>query len=122
MRGGIAVWTAGALLALAPVGAEAACPPVELFYDDAEQLAEKRTDTNRDCKPNEVVHYENGRPVRAELDRSGDGAFDTWLVYEADGKTLAREELDTDADGQRDRSRKFGRASGIGVVNGDDVS
>ena len=34
MRGGTAVWTAGALLALAPVGAEAACPPVELFYDE----------------------------------------------------------------------------------------
>ena len=35
-------------------------------YDATEQLSEKRTDTNKDCKPDEIVYYKDGKPERAE--------------------------------------------------------
>src|SRR5262245_40394335 len=37
------------------------CPAVDLRYDDAENIAEKRTDKNHDCKPDEIVYYADGK-------------------------------------------------------------
>ncbi|MGE4652612.1 MAG: hypothetical protein AAEJ53_17125, partial [Myxococcota bacterium] len=52
-----------ALLLLAPLfatPAKAGCPPVELLYDEYEQIAEKRSDTNEDCRHDEIVYYVDG--------------------------------------------------------------
>ena len=55
------------------------CPAVELHYDDAEQLDEKRTDTNQDCRHDEIVYYIEEIPERAERDRDFDGRMDLWI-------------------------------------------
>ena len=39
--------------------AQTSCPAVELRYDEHEQLAEKRSDTNQDCRHDEFVYYFN---------------------------------------------------------------
>ena len=94
-----------ALLLLAlPFGpASAACPPIELLYDEYEQIAQKRSDTNSDCQHDEVVHYVDGIAQRAERDTDHDGGFDVWQYYEEDGRTLARQDEDSDGDGAADR-------------------
>ncbi|MDH5567100.1 MAG: hypothetical protein OEY15_10580, partial [Myxococcales bacterium] len=95
---------AALLLALADAAfARSSCPPVELLYDDNEQIAERRTDTNQDCRHDEFVHYSAGVAERAERDTDHDGRIDVWLFFEADGKTPARQDQDVDADGQKDR-------------------
>lgn len=47
-------------------------PPVELLDDDNEELAEKRTDSDGDCRPDEIVEHRGGRPrlVSASCDES----------------------------------------------------
>src|SRR5262245_31244102 len=79
----------GLLLALcvaASASAQGTCPAVELKYDDSEQISEKRTDTNKDCKADQTVFYEDGKPARAEQDTNFDGRVDLWIVYGPDGK------------------------------------
>src|SRR5687767_7711150 len=95
-----------AAFALAPsLSAQAqpsACPPVELRYDESEQLVERRADTNKDCRQDEFVFYENGIAARAERDTDFDGRVDAFLYYEEDGKTPARQDQDTNKDGKND--------------------
>ena len=58
------------LLALAAPtsNVRAACPPIELLYDENENLSEKHTDVNRDCTFDEFVYYVDGKPERGEKD------------------------------------------------------
>ena len=88
-------------------GADAAgqgsCPPVELIYDENEQIAESRKDTNEDCRLDEIVYYIDGVAERAERDTDFDGRVDVWIFFEEDGKTPARQDQDTNGDGQKDR-------------------
>ena len=72
-----------ALLFLArPALAEASCPPIELTYDEHEQISQKKADTNQDCRHDEIVHYDAGRAARAERDTDFDGRMDVWLYFE----------------------------------------
>ena len=87
---------------LAPPAQAQLPAPVVLQYDDQEQLAEKRTDTNGDGRHDEVVFYEDGKPERAESDTNYDGRVDLWITYDADGKPAAQER-DTNGDGKRDQ-------------------
>ena len=52
------------------------CPQLDLFYDDLERLSRKSTDSNRDCRFDQIIEYENGAPVRARQDRDHDGRDD----------------------------------------------
>jgi hypothetical protein len=90
----------------APAHAQKKCPRVELLYDDAEELAEKRTDANGDCRPEEIVKYRAGKPHTAETDSDGDGRFDTFVTYDASGQP-AKQERDTDGDGKIDQWVEF---------------
>jgi hypothetical protein len=85
---------------LAPEGA-LPCPEIDLFFDDNEQVREKRTDSNGDCRADQVVHYAAGLPQRALQDRDHDGRMDSWLSYGEDG-ALIREARDRVGDGQAD--------------------
>ena len=82
--------------------AQTSCPAVELRYDDNEQLVEKRSDTNQDCRYDENVYYFDEKPERAERDRDFDGRFDLWIFYNEDG-SVGRQEQDTTGDGEVDR-------------------
>src|SRR5438034_6282906 len=95
------------LLVAAPAHAQTNCPTVDLRYDEAENIAEKRTDKNHDCKADEVVFYANGKPERAEADTDLDGKVDVWTFFEKDGKTLGRQEQDSNKDGKVDRWIQF---------------
>ena len=74
MRANPALLVAVAILA-APA-ARADCPAVELRYDENEAVAEKHSDTNKDCKHDEFVYFADGRPERAERDQDFDGRVD----------------------------------------------
>ena len=87
--------------ALAPPEGALPCPEVDLFFDADEQVSEKRTDSNGDCRVDQVVHYAAGLPLRGEQDRDHDGRMDAWLHYGADG-ALIREERDRTGDGRAD--------------------
>ena len=90
------------LLLLAPLAAasaKAGCPPIELLYDEYEQIAEKRSDTNHDCRHDEIVHYVDGVAERAERDTDHDGRSDVWQYFDEDGSTPARQDEDSDGDG-----------------------
>jgi hypothetical protein len=91
-----------ALLTL-PLAAAAGCPPVELVYDANEQIAEKKADTNKDCRHDQHVFYVDGVAQRAERDTDFDGRLDVWVFYEEDGKTPARQDQDVDGNGEKDR-------------------
>ena len=65
-------------------------------------IAEKHSDTNKDCKHDEFVYYAEGRPQRAERDQDFDGRIDAWVYFGEDGKP-ARQEFDTTGDGKKDR-------------------
>jgi antitoxin component YwqK of YwqJK toxin-antitoxin module len=65
-------------------------------------MSEKRTDTNKDCKPDQIVFYEDGKAQRSEQDSNFDGRVDIWIIYGPDGKP-SRQEIDTNGDGKRDR-------------------
>ena len=93
MTGRLSALAAAVLTALAaaPAFAQAACPPVELRYDENEQLQERRADTNKDCRQDEFVYYNGGIAERAERDTNFDGRVDVFLFYEEDGKTPARQ-------------------------------
>ena len=95
----------GLLLLLVPAAshAQANCPTVDLRYDAAENISEKRVDKNHDCKPDEIIYYTDGKPERAEADTDLDGKMDVWTWFEKDGKTLGRQEQDTNKDGKADR-------------------
>ncbi len=82
--------------------AETRCIPIVLLYDENEELAERRADTNRDCSHDELVFYERGHPVRSQRDRDHNGAFDSWTQYDNAGKVHLRE-LDTTGDEKVDR-------------------
>jgi azurin len=71
------------LLLAAPAYASSRCPAVELDYDDDEQLSQKRSDTNQDCRHDEFVFYVNGKAERAERDRDFDGRIDVWIFCPA---------------------------------------
>src|SRR5262249_2301887 len=90
-----------ALLGSGSVGAQQRCSPVELIYDENEQIAESHKDTNGDCKFDEVVFYKNGVAERAERDTDHDGRTDAWIYFEKDGKTPARQDQDTNGDGKK---------------------
>ncbi len=95
----------GALLAAisSPLAeARAACAPIELLYDENEQIHEKRVDHDRDCRYDEIVHYASGAPERAEKDTDLDGAMDIWIFYGPDGEP-SRQQQDTTGDGNADR-------------------
>jgi hypothetical protein len=79
------------------------CPALDLRYDEAENVSEKRSDKNKDCRPDEIVYYAEGRPERAESDTDLDGRMDVWTFFEADGKTFGRQEQDTNKNGKADR-------------------
>ncbi|HEY5659036.1 MAG TPA: hypothetical protein VIY27_14710, partial [Myxococcota bacterium] len=83
--------------------ARGACPPIELLYDANEQIAERKSDTNQDCRHDEFVYYVDGVAERAERDTDFDGRIDAWVFFEADGKTPARQDQDVDGDGRKDR-------------------
>ena len=85
-----------------PAPARTNCPAIELLYDEFEQLSEKRTDTNEDCRPDEFVYYREGKAERAERDQDFDGRIDVWLYFGPDGQPL-RQEQDTTGDGKADR-------------------
>ena len=70
------------LLAAEPAHAQGNCPAVDLRYDEAENISEKRTDKNRDCKADEVVFYAEGRPERAEVDTHLDRRLHVWPFFE----------------------------------------
>ncbi|MDP7573270.1 MAG: hypothetical protein QF391_16835, partial [Myxococcota bacterium] len=54
--------------AAATAQAQQRCPAVELLYDELENLAEKRLDSNKDCKHDQFVYYVEGKPERAAID------------------------------------------------------
>ncbi len=83
-------------------GAHAACPPIELLYDENEDIHEKHVDHNRDCKFDEFVYYPSGKPERAEKDTDLNGVIDVWIFYERTGDP-SRQEQDTTGDGKADR-------------------
>jgi len=94
-----------AALLLTHAGAAAAqskCPPIELLYDENEQLSERRRDSNADCRTDEFVYYESGKPVRAEQDGNHDGLIDSWTRFGPDGEP-EHQEFDTTSDGKVDR-------------------
>jgi hypothetical protein len=104
----IRAWLAAAGCALALFAAGSAeaqrrCSPVELIYDENEQIAESHKDTNADCRFDEVVYYRNAVAERAERDTDHDGRVDAWIYFEADGKTPACQDQDTNQDGKKDR-------------------
>ena len=74
------------LVAAHPADAQKKCAPVELLYDDKEELSEKRADNDKDCRIDEIVKYQGGKPARAEKDTNGDGRMDTWITYDAAGQ------------------------------------
>jgi hypothetical protein len=82
---------ARALLVALPLAvaapAAASCPPVELVYDANEQIAEKKADTNKDCRHDQHVFYVDGVAQRAERDTDFDGRLDVWVFYEKDART-----------------------------------
>ncbi len=82
------------------------CPEVDLRFDERERIEERRIDKNGDCRFDEVVYYDDGRPRRAEIDSDFDGRVDTWVYFEPDGKTISRRERDTDGDGRPDATDK----------------
>jgi len=68
----------------APEGA-LACPEIDLFFDDNEQVREKRTDSNGDCRADQVVHYAAGlpsAPCRIAITTAG------WTVGSATARTV----------------------------------
>ena len=92
-------------LALATVFAAAASaqvPPVVLKFDEYEHVSEKRVDTNLDGVHDEFIYYENGEPVRAEIDSDHDGRLDTWVDHGPGGVPL-HQERDSNGDGKRDQ-------------------
>ena len=91
------------VLASGSAGAEKRCPAVELRYDEFENLSEKHVDSNKDCQHDQAVYYADGRAKRAEIDSDFDGRIDTWTFFEADGKTIGRQEVDATGDGKKDR-------------------
>ena len=91
-----------AIVAAPLAGARAACAPVELLYDENENIHEKRVDHNKDCTYDEIVYYASGTPERAEKDTDLNGAFDIWIYYGRDGNP-SRQEQDTTGDGKADR-------------------
>ncbi|MGY8805098.1 MAG: hypothetical protein ACKVK6_12780, partial [bacterium] len=87
--------------ALAASKAENKCIPIVLLYDENEELAERHTDTNRDCAHDELVFYEGGKAARSQRDRDHNGEFDSWSHYNELGQVHLRE-LDTNGDGKPD--------------------
>ncbi len=64
-----------AAVAVPLAGAHAACFPIELLYDENEDVHEKHVDHNKDCKFDEFVYYAGGKPERAEKDTDLNGAI-----------------------------------------------
>jgi len=105
-----------AIVAAPLAGARAACAPIELLYDENENIHEKRVDHNKDCTYDEIVYYASGTPERAEKDTDLDGAFDIWIYYGRDGNP-SRQEQDTTGDGKADRWIPPGTARPIAGSN-----
>ena len=80
---------------------------MELIYDENEQIAERKSDTNKDCRFDETVYYIDGVAERAERDTDFDGRTDVWTFFAEDGKTPARQDQDTNRDGEKDRFITF---------------
>ncbi|MBW2493300.1 MAG: hypothetical protein JRE43_01000, partial [Deltaproteobacteria bacterium] len=54
-----------ASIAMPLAGARAACAPIELLYDENENIHEKRVDHNKDCTYDEIVYY--GEKIRSKV-------------------------------------------------------
>jgi len=89
-------------LAALPAFGQGSCSAVELRYDENENLAQKLSDTNKDCKHDEFVFYIDGKPERAERDTDHNGQIDVWIFFTEDAEP-ARQEQDTSGDGKVDR-------------------
>lgn len=51
------------------------------YYDDTGKVTKVEVDANSDGISEEMVIYENGRPVRSARDTNGDGKPDVWMDF-----------------------------------------
>ena len=50
-------------------------------YNEAGQIDEVELDTTGDGKMDQWIIYENGKPLKSERDTNGDGKPDVWIEY-----------------------------------------
>lgn len=72
-----------------------------IYYDEKGRERRRESDFDRDGRPDEIDHYENGVLVRKDRETNFDNKLDTWDFFE--GGRLVRRERDSDGDGSIDQ-------------------
>jgi hypothetical protein len=84
-------------------------PKTKLFYENG-KIVRSQKDKNGDGKPDFFCRYRNGFKSRAYADLNFDGKIDAWYYYNEKG-ALVREDRDTDKDGKPDAFYEYPEGS-----------
>jgi hypothetical protein len=76
-----------------------------IYYDTAGRERRREADFDRDGRPDEIAHFQDGMLVLKERETNYDDKLDTWDHYE--GGRLVKRERDSDGDGLVDQWWSF---------------